>query len=29
MNITLVTSAENDDEARELLRGFGMPLRAA
>ncbi len=29
MNITLVTSAEKDDEARELLRGFGMPLRAA
>jgi len=29
MNITLVTSATNDDEARELLRGFGMPLRAA
>ncbi len=29
MNITLVTSAENDDDARELLRGFGMPLRAA
>ena len=29
MNITLVTSAESDDEARELLRGFGMPLRAA
>ena len=29
MNITLVTSAQSDDEARELLRGFGMPLRAA
>ena len=29
MNITLVTSATNDDEARELLRAFGMPLRAA
>jgi large subunit ribosomal protein L5 len=29
MNITLVTSTQNDDEARELLRGFGMPLRAA
>jgi len=29
MNITLVTSADSDDEARELLRGFGMPLRAA
>jgi large subunit ribosomal protein L5 len=29
MNITLVTSTESDDEARELLRGLGMPLRAA
>ena len=29
MNITLVTSTDSDDEARELLRGFGMPLRAA
>jgi large subunit ribosomal protein L5 len=29
MNVTLVTSAESDDDARELLRGFGMPLRAA
>jgi large subunit ribosomal protein L5 len=29
MNITLVTTAENDKEARELLRFFGMPLRAA
>jgi large subunit ribosomal protein L5 len=29
MNITLVTSAESDDDGRELLRGFGMPLRAA
>ncbi|MEN6449218.1 MAG: 50S ribosomal protein L5 [Thermoguttaceae bacterium] len=29
MNITLVTSTESNDEARELLRGFGMPLRAA
>ncbi len=29
MNVTLVTSAKSDDEARELLRGFGMPLRAA
>jgi large subunit ribosomal protein L5 len=28
MNITLVTSATNDDDARELLRGLGMPLRA-
>ncbi len=29
MNITLVTSTESDDEARELLRRLGMPLRAA
>jgi large subunit ribosomal protein L5 len=29
MNITLVTSVQNDDEARELLRRLGMPLRAA
>lgn len=29
MNITLVTSTQSDDEARELLRAFGMPLRAA
>ena len=29
MNITLVTSTDSDEEARELLRGFGMPLRAA
>ncbi len=28
MNITLVTSTESDDEARELLRAFGMPFRA-
>jgi large subunit ribosomal protein L5 len=27
MNITLVTTTESDDEARELLRGFGMPFR--
>lgn len=26
MNVTLVTSTDSDDEARELLRGFGMPL---
>ena len=26
MNITLVTSADSDDEARELLRRLGMPL---
>lgn len=28
MNVTIVTSARNDDEARELLRGFGMPFKA-
>jgi large subunit ribosomal protein L5 len=28
MNITLVTSTDSNDEARELLRAFGMPLRA-
>ena len=27
MNVTLVTSTESDDEARELLRGLGMPLQ--
>jgi large subunit ribosomal protein L5 len=27
MNITLVTSAESDDEARELLEMIGMPFR--
>lgn len=29
MNITMVTSIANDDEARELLRGFGVPFRAS
>jgi large subunit ribosomal protein L5 len=29
MNITLVTSTQSDDEARDLLRRLGMPLRAA
>jgi len=29
MDITFVTSTTNDDEARELLRGFGMPFREA
>jgi large subunit ribosomal protein L5 len=29
MNITIVTTATNDAEARELLRWLGMPLRAA
>ena len=27
MDITIVTSTDNDDEARELLRAFGMPFR--
>ncbi|MEX1224489.1 MAG: 50S ribosomal protein L5 [Pirellulales bacterium] len=27
MNVTIVTSATDDDEAREMLRGFGMPFR--
>lgn len=29
MDITFVTSTRNDDEARELLRMFGMPFREA
>ncbi len=29
MDITFVTSAETDDEARALLRHFGMPFRAS
>ncbi len=29
MDITIVTSADSDDEARVLLRGFGMPFRTA
>lgn len=28
MNITIVTSTDNNDEARELLRLFGMPFKA-
>lgn len=28
MNVTIVTSARTDEEARELLRLFGMPFRA-
>lgn len=28
MNVTIVTSTGSNDEARELLRQFGMPLRA-
>jgi large subunit ribosomal protein L5 len=27
MNITIVSSTDSNDEARELLRGFGMPFR--
>lgn len=27
MHISIVTSTSSDDEARELLRGFGMPFR--
>jgi len=27
MNITLTTTAKNDDEGRELLKGLGVPLR--
>jgi large subunit ribosomal protein L5 len=29
MDITFVTSTSSDDEARDLLRGFGMPFREA
>src|SRR5579871_476550 len=29
MDVTFVTSTNNDDEARELLRSFGMPFREA
>ena len=29
MNITVVTSADSDDEARELLKKMGMPMRAS
>ncbi len=28
MNVTIVTTAKNDDQARALLRGMGMPFRA-
>jgi large subunit ribosomal protein L5 len=27
MNITLTTSARNDEEGRELLKSLGFPLR--
>jgi large subunit ribosomal protein L5 len=29
MDVTFVTSTDNDDEARDLLRAFGMPFREA
>ncbi|MBN2215947.1 MAG: 50S ribosomal protein L5 [Pirellulales bacterium] len=29
MNITMVTTTDSNDEARELLRGFGMPFQAS
>ena len=29
MDITFVTNVRNDDEARELLKQFGMPFREA
>lgn len=29
MDITMVTTTDSDDEARELLRAFGVPLRNA
>jgi ribosomal protein L5 len=28
MNITLTTTAKNDEEGRELLRLLGVPLRS-
>jgi len=27
MNVTIVTTAKDDNGARELLKGFGMPFR--
>jgi len=29
MNVTIVTTAKDDNSARELLKQFGMPFRAA
>jgi large subunit ribosomal protein L5 len=29
MDITFVTNVRSDEEARELLRAFGMPFREA
>jgi large subunit ribosomal protein L5 len=28
LNVSIVTTAPTDDEARELLRGLGMPFRS-
>ena len=28
MNISIVTTARNDDQARSLLKGLGMPFRS-
>jgi ribosomal protein L5 len=28
MNVCIVTSTDHDDEARQLLRGFGLPFKA-
>ena len=28
MNISIITSARNDEQARALLKGLGMPFRA-
>jgi large subunit ribosomal protein L5 len=28
MNVTIVTTARNDDQSRSLLRHLGMPFRA-
>jgi large subunit ribosomal protein L5 len=29
MNITIVTTAKDDNDARALLRAFGVPFRTA
>jgi large subunit ribosomal protein L5 len=28
MNISIITTARNDEQARSLLKGLGMPFRA-
>ena len=28
MNVTIVTTADSDEEARTLLKGFGLPLKS-